>query len=206
MQNSIFSRALLFSAGIAYSSVVGMAACGGGEAPAADSSAAQAGVIDKAPTTTATVVSAMLGDENVFALLDTAYAEMMRIDSIAQKTVSDNAVRELAQRSASQNALGRKAVTNAKAQLGIPEVLPDKKLLNIARKGMDELGSKSGADYDKAYLDVVIATRDEAIDEIDDALKSTRITRDPIKNLLNQVKSNFEADKKAAEELKGKVK
>ena len=205
MQNSIFSRALLFSAGIAYSSVIGLVACGGGETPATDTSAAP-GVADQAPTTTAMAVSAMLGDENVFALLDTAYAEILRIDSIAQKTVTDNAVRELAQRAVSQNALGRTAVTNAKTQLGIPEVLPDKKLLKIARKGMDELASKTGADYDKAYLDVVIDTRDEAIDEIDDALKSTRVTKDAIRNLLNQVKSNFEADKKAAEDLKGKVK
>ena len=205
MQNSIFSRALLFSAGIAYSSVIGLVACGGGETPATDTSAAP-GVVDQAPTTTAMALSAMLGDENVFALLDTAYVEIIRIDSIAQKTVTDNAVREFAQRAVSQNALGLKAVANAKTQLGIPEVLPDKKLLKIARKGMDELSSKTGTDYDKAYLDVVIDTRKEAIDEIEDALKSTRVTKDPIKNLLNQVKSNFEADRKAAEDLKGKIK
>ena len=206
MQNSYFSRALLFSAGVAYSSVVGLVACGGDtKVPATDTSAA-AGVVDQAPVTTANAVAALLGDENVFALLDTAYSEMIRIDSAAQKSITNQQVRELASRAVSQNVLGHKAVANAKQQLGIPEVLPDKKLLNIARKGMDELGSKTGADYDKAYLDVVIDTRDEAIDEIEDALAGPRITRQAIKDLLTQVKSNLEADKKAAEELKGKLK
>ncbi len=206
MQNTIVSRALLFSAGLAYCSVLGMVACGGdSKVPETDTSSAP-GVVDQAPVTTAAAVAALLADENVFALLDTAYVEIIAIDSAAQKSVTSNEVRDFARNAVSQNVLGRKAVTNAKQQLAIPEVLPDKKLLTIARKGMSELGAKTGADYDKAYLDVVIDTRKEAIDEIDDAFKGPRITKQEIRDLLTQVKSNFEADVKKAEELKGKIK
>jgi hypothetical protein len=206
MKNAFMSRAVLFSAGLAYSAVIAVAACGGERKEATTDTSAAAGVIDQAPVTTAAGVAALLADENVFALLDSAYVEIIKLDEAAQKQATNPQIRDFARGAVSQNVLGHKAVAQVKDRLHIPEVFPDKKLLKLARKGMDELGSKPAADYDKAYLDVVIATRDEAIDEIDDALKGTRITQQAIKDLLTQVKSNFEADKKTAEDLKSKLK
>jgi hypothetical protein len=206
MKNAFLSRAVLFSAGLAYSAVIAVAACGGERKEASSDTSAAAGVIDQAPVSTAAGVAAILADENVFALLDSAYVEIIKVDEAAQKQATNPQIRDFARGAVSQNVLGHKAVAQVKDRLHIPEVFPDTKLLKIARKGMDELGSKPAPDYDKAYLDVVIETRDEAIDEIDDALKGTRITQQAIKDLLTQVKSNFEADKKAAEDLKSKLK
>ncbi len=52
--------------------------------PQVDTSAGRVGVIDSAPASVATTVAAMLTDENVFALLDTAYSAMIATDRLAQ--------------------------------------------------------------------------------------------------------------------------
>ena len=179
--------------------LIALAACGGeGKTPPADSAA----VIDSTPTAAAMTMAVLLDDENVFALLDTAYAELIRMDSLAQKQTSNAKVREMAAASVSQNTLGRKAVERARDLLKVPPTLPDRDVIKDQRQVMDELKTKTAADFDNAYLDRVIKTRKDLIDEVDDALAGTRITQPSIKDLLKQVRANLEADKIKAEGLK----
>ena len=75
---------------------IAVAACGGDRrTPQADTSAGQVGVIDSAPAAVATTVAAILTDENVFAILDTAFAAMIATDRLAQSKTDGavNAVR-----------------------------------------------------------------------------------------------------------------
>ena len=78
MSRSVTLRALVAGASCA------LIACGDRRTPQTDTSAGQVGVIDSAPASVATAVAAMLTDENVFALLDTAFAAMIATDRMAQ--------------------------------------------------------------------------------------------------------------------------
>ena len=65
--------------------VTAVSACNGDRrTPQADTSPGSVGVVDSAPGSVAATVAAMLSDENVFALLDTAYAAMTATDRLAQ--------------------------------------------------------------------------------------------------------------------------
>ena len=71
---------------IAAATALGACAGNGDDTNAAVTADSAAGVVDSAPATTATTVAALLTDENVLALLDTAYAVMIEMDRLAQRT------------------------------------------------------------------------------------------------------------------------
>ena len=64
--------------------VSGVACSGDRRTPQTDTSAGQVGVIDSAPAAVAATVAAVITDENVFAILDTAFAAMIATDRLAQ--------------------------------------------------------------------------------------------------------------------------
>ena len=70
---------------------------------------ARVGVIDSAPASVAPTVAAMLTDENVFALLDTAYSAMIATDRLAQSKTT-GAVNDFATKAVSENAVTRSGI------------------------------------------------------------------------------------------------
>ena len=74
-----------------------------------DTAAGKVGVIDSAPAAVATTVAAILTDENVFALLDTAYSAMIATDQLAQRKTT-GAVNDFAAKAVSENAVTRSGI------------------------------------------------------------------------------------------------
>jgi putative membrane protein len=195
-------------ASIALCATITLAACAGGEQGAADQAAASdtsTGVLADSPASVAKGVVAMLSDENVFALLDTAYATLLQTDRLAQETTANEQVRTLASAMISQNALARSGIRSTAERLQISPALPDREVIEDHAEAMAELRSKRGAEFDRAYLDRVITSRTELIDEVDDAIEGGNVRQSAVREFLQQVRSNLEADRKRAEEIRGRA-
>ena len=171
--------------------------------PQADTSAGQVGVIDSAPASVATTVAAMLTDENVFALLDTAFAAMIATDRLAQNK-TQGVVNQFATKSVSENAVTRSGIKSTAERLNIAPVLPDRDVIRDQADAMRDLEARSGADFNQAYLDRVIQVRKDLIDEIDDALEKGGVRQEPVRKFLSEVRVNLDAARTAAEELRAK--
>jgi len=189
---------------VAAAIVAASVACGRDDrVPQADTSAGQVGVIDSAPASVATTVAAMLTDENVFALLDTAYAAMIATDRLAQsKTQGD--VNQFAAKAVSENAVTRSGIKSTADRLNIAPVLPDRDVIRDQADTMRDLQSRSGADFNRAYLDRVIQVRKDLIDEIDDALEKGGVRQEPVRKFLSEVRVSLDAARTAAEDLRSK--
>ena len=198
MSHSVNVRALAF---LAVSAAI---ACGGDRrTPKVDTSAGGVGVIDSAPASVATTVAAVLTDENVFALLDTAFAAMISTDVLAQKK-STGAVNDFAAKGVSENAVTRSGIKSTAERLNIAPVLPDRDVIRDQAEVMRDLESKSGADFNRAYLDRVIQVRKDLMDEIDDALEDGGVRQEPVRKFLSEVRVNLDTARKAAEDLRSK--
>ena len=197
MSRSVTLRVLIVGASYA------LTACGDRRAPQTDTSAGQVGVIDSAPAAVATTVAAMLTDENVFALLDTAFAAMIATDRMAQGK-TDGAVNEFAAKSVSENAVTRSGIKSTADRLNIAPVLPDRDVVKDQAEAMRDLESKAGVDFNRAYLDRAIEVRKQLIDEVDDALESGGVRQEPVRKFLSEVRVSLDAARKVAEDLRAK--
>ena len=171
--------------------------------PEVDTSPGSVGVADSAPAATAATVAALLTDENVFALLDTAYAVIIAEDRLAQGK-SDGAVNQFAAKSVSENSVTRSGVKSTAERLNIAPVLPDRDVIRHHAQAMSDLQSRSGADFNRAYLDRAIQVRKDLIDEIDDALESGGVRQEPVRKFLSEIRVSLDATRKAAEDLRSK--
>jgi len=187
------------------STVVGLAsACGSDtRVPAVDTSPGSVGVVDSAPASAATAVAAMLTDENVFALLDTAYAAIIAEDRLAQGK-TDGPVNDFASKAVSENAVTKSGVKSTAERLNIAPVLPYRDVIGDHPQVMRDLQARSGADFNRAYLDRAIQVRKDLIDEIDDALESGGVRQEPVRKFLSEVRVSLDASRKAAEDLRSK--
>jgi putative membrane protein len=196
MSRSIVVRVLLAS------TVAGVVACGGDrDVPEVDTSAGSVGIVDSAPAAMTGTVAAIITDENVFALLDTAFAAMISTDRLAQEK-TDGAVNAFAAKAVSENAVTRNGVKATADRLNIAPVLPDRDVIRDHAQVMRDLESRTGADFNRAYLDRAIQVRKDLIDEIDDALESGGVRQEPVRKFLSDVRVNLDASRKAAEDLR----
>ena len=168
-----------------------------------DTAAGKVGVIDSAPAAVATTVAAILTDENVFALLDTAYSAMIATDQLAQRKTT-GAVNDFAAKAVSENAVTRSGIKATADRLNIAPVLPDRDVIRDQAETMRDLEMKSGADFNRAYLDRVIQARKDLMDEIDDALEDGGVRQEPVRKFLSDVRVSLDAERKAAEDLRSK--
>lgn len=198
------SRSMAVGALLVSTAVMLTSACGGDtRVPEVDTSAGSVGVVDSAPATTAATVAAMLTDENVFALLDTAYATIIATDRMAQGK-TEGAVNEFATKAVSENSVTRSGVKSTAERLNIAPVLPDKDVIRDHAQAMRDLQSRTGADFNRAYLDRAIQVRKDLIDEIDDALESGGVRQEPVRKFLSEVRVSLDVSRKEAEDLRSK--
>jgi putative membrane protein len=199
MPYSVNVRALGF---LAMTSAV--VACGGDRrTPKVDTSAGSVGVIDSAPGAVAPTASAVLTDENVFALLDTAFSAIIATDRLAQRKTT-GAVNDFASKAVNENAVTKSGIKATADRLNIAPVLPDRDVIRDQPETMRDLESRSGADFNRAYLDRVIQVRKDLMDEIDDALEDGGVRQESVRKFLSDVRVNLDSERKAAEDLRSK--
>ena len=181
---------------------IGVAACRDQDrAPA--STDTSAGVLDSAPATVATGVVTLLSDENIFAVLDTAYAVMLQTEQLAQEKATDPRVKDFAGRSLTQHTVARRQTAALAERLDVAPVLPDRDVLKGHGEAMAELRAKTGSEFDQAFVERAIEARKAILDEVDDGLEGAR--QQSVRTFLRQLRSTLEADLKAAEALRGAI-
>ena len=188
---------------LALTTALGVSACDRTEEDRGTLADTAAGVLDSAPSTTAQSVAVMLTDENILALLDTTYDAMLEADQLAMDRTDNERVRQFASRAVTQNAASRRAVIATVQRLGVAPVLPDMDPVEGHADAMALMRQRAGSDFDEIYIDQATETRKELIDEVEDAL-SVETRSDAVKQLLNQLKTQLEADVKALEGLASK--
>lgn len=159
-----------------------------------------AGVVDSAPATVARGVAVLLTDENILAVLDTAYDVMLETDQLAQDRTDSDAVRQFATRSVTQNATARRAISATAQRLSVSPVLPHTDHIEGHADAMAMMRQRAGTRFDEIYLDHSTEVRREILEKIDDALDDE--TRgEPVKVMLRQLKTQIESDLKTLESL-----
>jgi predicted outer membrane protein len=164
------------------------------------------GVADRDPNTTANTVMALLTDANVFAVLDTSYAMIISVDSIGQANAQDARVREFAQHAISQNALARSGIKTTADRLNIAPALPSHHVIRDRLHDIEKLRGEKGTDFDEDYLERVIDSRKDMIDDIDDALDAKGIQQNASREFLREVRANLDADRRQATAIKDALK
>jgi predicted outer membrane protein len=160
-----------------------------------------AGVIDTAPASTARAVTVILSDENIIALLDTAYDAMLEADQLAMDRSDNEQVRQFASRAVTQNAASRRAVITTAQRLGTAPVLPDDDAVEGHAEAMASMRQRAGSAFDEIYIDQALEVRKGLINEIDEALRVER-QAEGVKQLMRELKAQLEADVKVLEGLK----
>ena len=205
MRRPLAFRSLGLASGLICGAVLA-GACGGGDGDVqVDTAAGQVGVADSAPASTATAVAAILSDENVFAVLDTAFSAMIETDRLAQQTTKNTAVNQFAGKGVSEGAVTRSGIRTTAERLSVAPVLPDRDVIEDHQQKLSELRSRTGAEFDRAYLDRAIEMRKELIDEIDDALEGGGVKQEPVRRYLSDVRVSLDASRKVAEDLRSKM-
>ena len=137
-------------------------------------------------------VAATLTDENVIALIDTSYGAALQLDTLAQRKAVDAQLKAFITREIPDHNLIRRASKDVADRLRISPALPDRDPIEGHQEAMRELGAKSGADFDRAYLERAIKLREELLDEVQDGLKGRQT--EAVRTFLEQVRANIEAD------------
>ena len=161
------------------------------------------GVIDSAPAAVGQAVAAILTNENVFALLDTAFALMMRTDMLAQQRAASEDVRLFARNAVSTHSLARQGASAQAERLRIAPVLPRQEIIEHYREGLPELQSRTGRAFDAAYLDWTIEAHEELIDRVERSLRGA--TEEPIHTFLSQVRTNLQAELQQARAIRERL-
>jgi putative membrane protein len=162
------------------------------------------GLIDTAPVAVGQAVAARLSGGNVFALLDTTYAALGQLETLAAQHASDTRVRDFAAGSQTQLETQRRAALATRDRLNITAELPDRDPLEEHAEAMRALEGKRGADFDRAYLEHSIDIHEELLDEVDDAMQGSDLDA-AVRTFLEQERRNLEAHLERARELRGQI-
>jgi putative membrane protein len=159
-----------------------------------------AGVVDSAPAAVARGVAVLLTDENILAVLDTAYDVMLETDQLAQDRTDSEDVRQFASRAVTQNATARRAIIATAERLSVSPVLPHTDHIEGHADAMAMLRQRAGSTFDEIYLDHSIEVRKELLVKIDDALDD-EVRSEPVRRMLRQLKAQLETDLTTAQRL-----
>jgi putative membrane protein len=159
-----------------------------------------AGVVDSAPASVARGVAVLLSDENILAVLDTAYDVMLETDVLAQDRTDNDDVRQFASRAVTQNATAKRAIVTTAERLSVSPVLPSTAPVEGHADAMAMLRQRAGSTFDEIYLDHSLEVRKELLEKIDDAIDD-EVRAQPLRQMLTELKAQLDADVKALESL-----
>ena len=177
-----------------------LAACGRDDRVPETDTSKGAGIIDSAPGAALASVAATLTDENVFALLDTAMTAVQQTDSLGAAKATDARVKAFAAGAVTTSAANRRGITTTSDRLQVRRNLPDRDVIKDHAEAMNELRSKSGREFDEAYLRRAVEVRRSLIDEIEDALRgNTRAAG--VRTYLDQLRAVLQSEVQQIEGL-----
>ena len=192
-----------FSRIAAAASIAALVACGQGEPGGRTVIDTAGGAVIDSSRNVAQTVAATLTDENVIALMDSSYTAALRLDTLALTKATNAQLKAFVTREIPEHNLILRASKDLTDRLRVSPVLPDRDPLVAFHDAMKNLNGKSGADWDRTYLDGAIKMHEALLDEVNDGLKG-RQTPD-VRTFLDQVRANIETDLKDMRALRDQV-
>jgi putative membrane protein len=158
-------------------------------------------VVDSARGATLPDVAAAMGSGDAFAIVDTSYTQMIAEDTLAAARATNARVKSFARRVASQEAVARRGLRQVAAQQNITPMLGPHNTVKDNAQSLKDLRGKTGADFDKAYVDHAIEMRDDLLNTVHKALAS-RDREVPVRDFLAEVQRNLTADRDSLKAIK----
>ena len=171
-----------------------LVACGQGEPHGRTVIDTAGGAVADSSRNIAQTVAATLTDENVIALMDSSYTAALRLDTLALTKATNAQLKAFVTREIPEHNLILRASKDLTDRLRVSPVLPDRDPLVAFHDAMKNLNGKSGADWDRTYLDGAIKMHEALRDEVNDGLKGRQT--EAVRTFLEQVRANIEADLK----------
>ncbi len=157
------------------------------------------------PVTTAVVQQGTLDDPTIVAIFDAANTADIETAQLAVDKASNADVRALAARFVHDHTVVRQQGRDLAKKLGVTPTPPaDSSSAKAHAQAMAMLRSKSGADFDRAWLAHEIAYHKAVIDAVTHTLLPA-IQNAELKTLVVQVAPAFQAHMLAAENLQTKL-
>jgi putative membrane protein len=146
-----------------------------------------------------------LDDATIVAIFDGANTADIETGDLAAQRGNSKEVRQLGAMFARDHRMVRQQGRDLAKKLGVTPTPPkgDKSAEDLA-KTMSTLRSKSGADFDKAYLEHEVAFHKAVLDAIDQQLMPA-IQNEELKALVEKVAPAFKAHMLAAQALDKKL-
>ena len=204
MRSTTSFRPALSLTAFAIAGAVAIAACKGRGEYADTSAAANAGATTGATAGAAAGGSSSLGDPQIAHVAVTANS----IDSAAGAAAASKArnaqVKDFARQMVRDHGAVNKQAVALAQKLNVTPQDNDvsKQLQQGAEQSRTELGGKSGADYDKAYIDHEVQYHQAVLDALDNTL-IPGAQNGELKALLQQVRPNVAAHLARAKQIQG---
>jgi putative membrane protein len=148
---------------------------------------------------------AELDDATIVAIFDAANTYDIETSQLALKKSQTKAVRDLALQFAGDHKMVRQQGRDLANKLGVIPTPPENfELAAVHAKAMKELRSKSGADFDKAYVAHEIAFHQAVLDAVTSTLLPA-IKNPELKAFVEQVGPAFHGHHEAAKQLQKKL-
>jgi putative membrane protein len=146
-----------------------------------------------------------LDDPTIVAIFDAANTLDIETSQLALKQSHTQAVRDLATQFMHDHTAVRQQGRDLAKKLGVKPTPPaDLALADAHKKAMAELKTKSGAEFDKAYLDEEITYHQAVLDAIEQTLMPA-IQNAELKALVEKVGPAFKGHLEAAKQLQKKL-
>ena len=180
-----------------------LAACAGdADTGAADSSAAAATAAAPAP---APAAAPALDDPTIVAIFDAANSADIETGQLAAEKGSTKEVRDFGAMLARDHTGVRQQGRDLARKLGVTPTPPaDDASARAHAEAMTALRAKSGADFDRAFLDHEVAYHQGVIDAINSTLMPA-IQNAEVRALVEKVAPAFEAHRAAAANMRQKM-
>lgn len=174
-------------------------ACAKGE-EGTDTSAAVAATMDSA----ATNITREYSDAEFVGLLGAANAAEIEVGNMAAGKATDAEVKAFASKLATEHKALQGEVDALTAKLGLMPTMPrnDEDIVEDHTEAMQDLSTKTGKEFDEAFMEKQISMHKKVLDEINDAL--SRSQNADLRALLEKAKTGIEAHLRAAEEIEKK--
>ena len=177
-----------------------LAAC----SPKADETLDTLATTPPAPATTPTVDVAWT-DANVLDVLTVANQGEIDYSQIAAEKASNASVKKYAQKMVKEHGTMLEAVKGLASRLGVTPAANDKAndLKEEAAKDITDLNAKSGADFDKEFIDEQIDMHQETLDLLGDL--DGRTTNADLKAAIAEAKPKVQAHLDEAKAIKDQI-
>lgn len=158
------------------------------------------GVLDTARASSAHGIAVVMTSENVFALLDTAYAAAERTAALARQRAQREGIRNYAETAQARHRTARLELGEVAREMSLSPILPDYDVLEQQREAIAGLQTATGPEFDELYLEHSRSLHEELLEHVRRNLEQP--SDSVLRQFLEGQERKLETEIRIVEELK----